>query len=163
MKSPLVLGAAIGSMALMGVTAVGVTYLALHPLRPAPQPVAQAAPPPPALVAPPAVEESPPSRPMQPKPIRVHSHCPRMCPIPAVYHAHHARPPRPMHVAYAQPAYVQPAYTPRPLYAPAPPLLGWYGRPYWRAGWRGPRLARARLAVSAVGLWPPPGLRPRLA
>ncbi|WP_174301456.1 hypothetical protein [Caulobacter sp. S45] len=131
MKSPLVLGSALGGMALVGAAAVGMTYFALRAASPTPQasaphPVTAAGSP--SLNTPPMVEEPPLPRPIWPKAARIHTHR-RACPVPAVYH-----PRRRPH--YAQPMrmrMVQSAYPP-----PPPPLVEGYPGPYGRAGWRRP-------------------------
>ena len=128
MKSPLVLGSAIGAMVLIGASAVSMTYFALHAASPSPQvaaprPVAQAAPS--ALSAPPAAEPSPLPRPMRPRPVRIRTHR-RVCPVPAVYHAR-----RPLRAF--EPTRIRVVQS---VYAPPPPPE--YPGPYWRAGWRAP-------------------------
>ena len=139
MKSSLLLGSIVGCMALVGVTTVGVTYLLLHPARPAPQPVAMAAPKPsgapsatqaaplPSTVRPQALQ--PPA--MRPRRIRLHTHR-HMCPVPAVYRPHRSRRARVLNTALAPPLYT-------PAYPPPPAPVGWYRRPRWREpGWRYP-------------------------
>ena len=130
MKPPLVLGSIIGGVALIGASAVGMTYFALHAVSPppaAPRPVAEATLP--ATGAPAAAQEPPLPGPVRARPNHAHR---RLCPVPAVYHPR--RRPRfvqPTHLRMAQSGYPPPP----PMYAP--PVQP-YASPYWRAGWRGP-------------------------
>ncbi len=130
MKPPLVLGSIIGGAALIGASAVGMTYFALHavsPPPPAPRPVAETISP--VASAPPA-QESPLPEPARQRPVHIRTHR-RLCPVPAVYHSRR----RLRSVEPTRLRVVRSGYPAPPMYAP--PVAA-YPSPYWRAGWPGP-------------------------
>ena len=132
MKPALVIASITGGLVLAGAAAVGTVYLVSH--RPAPmaqQAVAQATPPEP---SPPLVAQE---TPRESRPTMRRRHPARVCPVPATYRHHYARSiVRP--IIRTRLHILPPAYGPPPVYD-APPPRDWGARPYWRAGWRGPR------------------------
>ncbi len=130
MKPALVIASITGGLALAGAGAVGTVYLVSHrPMASAPQPVAQTPKPAPAL--PRTALETPLAAPPM-----VRRHAARVCALPVGYHRRARSIVRP--IIRTRLHILAPVYGP-PIAFGAPPPRGWYARPYWRAGWRGPR------------------------